>query len=303
MPDTTLAVDGRRLRLSNLDKVLYPAVGFTKGEVIHYYAQVAQVLLPHLRDRPVSLKRYPDGVDAAGFFAKNVPKGAPDWVRTVELPTPGSTRGRDTIRYVLVQDTATLLWIANLAGLEVHVPQWRVARGGVQDADRIVFDLDPGPPASIVDCCRVACLIQELLNQDGLRAWPKTSGSKGLHLYVPIVPTPATRTRAYARSVAQRLAAAHQDLVEHRMVKALRPGKVLIDWSQNNAAKTTVAPYSLRARDEPTVSTPVSWEEVQNCAKPEDLRFVADTVVDRIERDGDLAGVLLTERQRVPRDT
>lgn len=300
MPDTTLAVDGRRLRLSNLDKVLYPSVGFTKGEVIHYYAQVAQVLLPHLRDRPVSLKRYPDGVGAEGFFAKNVPRGAPDWVRTVELPTPGSSRGRDTIRYVLIQDTATLLWAANLAGLEVHVPQWRVGSDGVQDADRIVFDLDPGPPASIVDCCRVARLIQDALRQDGLRAWPQTSGAKGLHLYAPISPTSAARTRGYARAVAQRLAATHQDLVEHRMVRSLRPGKVLIDWSQNNAAKTTVAPYSLRARAEPTVSTPVSWDEVDNCAQPADLRFLAAEVVDRIERRGDLAGALLTEHQQVP---
>ncbi len=300
MPGTTLPVDGHRLRLSNLEKVMYPKTGFTKGEVIHYYAQVAAVLLPHLADRPASLKRHPDGVAAEGFFAKNVPRGAPDWVRTVELPAPGSSKGRDTINYVLIQDTATLLWVANLASIELHVPQWRIGPdGGVGDADLIVFDLDPGPPAGFADCARVACLLRDQLAAEGLRAWPKTSGSKGLHLYVPVAPTPPSQTHQHARTLAERLAARHPELIESRMAKALRPGKVLIDWSQNNPAKTTVAPYSLRARQTPTVSTPITWDEVENGDPAKLTAFQATDVVRRVEHDGDLLAPLLTVRQDI----
>jgi bifunctional non-homologous end joining protein LigD len=294
-------VDGRNLVLSNLDKVLYPEVGFAKADVIDYYVRMAPVLLPHLRGRPVSFKRYPDGVETSGFFAKNAPSHTPEWVRTVELPAPGSTMARDTIRYVVIEDVPTLVWTANLAALELHVPQWKVGpRGGVKPADMLVFDLDPGPPATIVECCQVACLLREELAAEGLRAWPKSSGSKGMQLYVPVAETPADRTSAYAKDLAQRLERKKPDLVVHRMAKNLRPHKVLVDWSQNNAAKTTVAPYSLRARTLPTVSTPLTWDEVEGCEDPSELRFVAEDVVARAEEYGDLMAPLLTERQKLP---
>ena len=297
---TQVEVDGRRLSLSNLDKVLYPETGFTKGEVVDYYARVAPVLLPHLRGRPLTRKRYPDGVAGPSFFEKNAPRHTPDWVRTVRLPTPGSTKGREEIDFVVADDLPTLVWVANLAALELHVPQWRVdAGGGMLDADLLVLDLDPGPPATVVQCCEVACLIRDVLGEQGLRAWAKTSGSKGLQLYLPVEPTPWERTSAFAKDLAQRLEAEHPDLVVHRMTRALRPGKVLLDWSQNNGAKTTVAAYSLRARPAPTVSTPVTWAEVAGCRRPEDLRFSAPEVLARVEQ-GDLLAPLLRERQPLP---
>jgi bifunctional non-homologous end joining protein LigD len=297
----TVEVDGRRLSLSNLEKVLYPETGFTKADVIDYHARIAPVLLPHVEGRPVSFKRYPDGVDSEGFFAKNAPSHTPKWVRTVTLPVPGSSRSRETIDYVVIDDLPTLIWTANLAALELHVPQWKVGpRGGVRPADKLVFDLDPGPPATIVECCRVACLLRDELAGEGLEAWAKTSGSKGLQLYVPIVETPTDRTSAYAKELGQRLERAEPDLVVHRMAKNLRPGKVLVDWSQNNAAKTTVAPYSLRARPLHTVSTPVGWDEVEACRSPEDLRFLAKDVLDRVEEWGDLMEPLIATEQRLP---
>jgi bifunctional non-homologous end joining protein LigD len=297
---TTVDVAGRRLGLSNLDKVLYPDTGFTKGEVVDYYARIAPVLLPHLRGRPATRKRYPDGVEGGSFFEKNAPGHTPAWVRTVRLPTPGSTRGREEIDYVVVDDLPTLVWLANLAALELHVPQWSVGpRGGVRGADLLVLDLDPGPPATVVECAQVALLLREALAADGLEAWAKTSGSKGMQLYVPVRPVPWERTHAYAKSLAERLEADHGDLVVSRMTKALRPGKVLIDWSQNNGAKTTVAPYSLRARPQHTVSTPVTWEEVGACRAPEDLRFLAPQVLDRVERLGDLHAPLTAEERHL----
>jgi bifunctional non-homologous end joining protein LigD len=297
----SVEVDGRRLQLSNLHKVLYPETGFTKAEVIDYYARIAPVLLPHVENRPVSFKRYPDGVEGEGFFAKNAPSHTPEWVRTVTLPVPGSTLARETIDYVVIDDVPTLIWTANLAALELHVPQWTVGpSGGVREADLVVFDLDPGAPATIVECCRVASLLREELAADGLDGWVKSSGSKGLQLYVPIAEAPTQRTSAYAKELAQRLERRQPDLVVHRMAKNLRPGKVLVDWSQNNAAKTTVAPYSLRARALPTVSAPVSWDEVEVCRRPEDLRFLTKDVLARVEEQGDLMAPLLGTRQALP---
>ncbi len=302
----TVQVGDRRLQISNLEKILYPQTGFTKGQMLDYYARVAPALLPHLAGRPLTRKRYPNGVGAQSFFEKNAPRGTPDWVRTVTLPVPGSTKNRETIDFVIVEELATLIWAANLASIELHVPQWKVDRSGeALDADLLVLDLDPGPPASVVECCEVALLLRDALSEDGIVAYPKTSGSKGLQLYAPLRPTPSDDTRAYARSLALRLEKERPDLVVSEMTKALRPGKVLIDWSQNVAAKTTVAPYSLRARPEPTVSTPVTWDEVSNCAAVEDLKFVADDVLRRIDDMGDLLADLVElptgRRARLPR--
>jgi bifunctional non-homologous end joining protein LigD len=298
---SAVEVEGRRLVLSNLDKVLYPETGFTKGEVIDYYARVADVVLPHLRDRPISFKRYPDGVAGQGFFAKNAPRGTPEWVRTVRLPVPGSSKDRETIDYVVIDDLPTLIWAANLAALELHVPQWTVGpRGAVRGANLLVLDLDPGAPATVVECARVAAMLREELAADGLSAYPKTSGSKGMQVYAPLVPVSSDRTSAYAHELAKRLEKAHPDLVVSRMAKDLRPGKVFVDWSQNSAAKTTVAPFSLRARPEQTVSTPVTWDEVEACGAPGDLRFRAEDVMERVEQHGDLFAPLLGKGAPLP---
>ena len=290
-PKVTVDVEGTQVVLSNLDKVLYPAVGFTKGQVLDYYFRIAPVLLPHLAERAVTRKRYPDGVDGPVFFEKNSPRGTPDWVRTETLPSPGSSKGRDTIDYVIVQDLATLIWTANLASLELHTHLWRVDR---DSPDLVVFDLDPGEPATIVECCAVAQLLRPLLEADGLAPVAKTSGSKGLQLYARADAfDSAEQTSAYAKGLAQRLEQEHPDLVLHRMTKALRGGKVLVDWSQNSAAKTTVSAYSLRAKDRPTVSTPITWDEVGACTGPEDLVFTSDDVLARVEQHGDLFAPLL----------
>jgi bifunctional non-homologous end joining protein LigD len=279
-------VEGRKLVLSNLDKVLYPKAGFTKAQVIDYYQQIAPVLLPHIADRPVTIKRYPDGVDGKFFFQKNAPAGRPDWVPIARLPSPGSTKSRETIDYVLGGDLPTLIWAANLAALELHVPMWRYP--GVGEPDLLVFDLDPGPPATIVECSAVAMLLRPLLADLKLKPMAKTSGSKGLQLYAPISKMSSDDASALAKELAERLERDEPELVVSRMTKAVRPGKVLIDWSQNNAAKTTVAPYSLRAREQPTVSTPVSWDEVESCKRPADLTFTAEDVLARVARSGDL---------------
>ncbi len=257
-------VDGRRLRLTDLDKVLYPSTGFTKAEVIDYYRQVAPVMLPHLAGRPATLRRYPDGVAGESFF---VGRRVPDWVRT-----SGDS--------VIIDDLPTLVWAANLAVLELHVPQYRVGC----PPDLLVFDLDPGAPATIVECCRVAELIRQVLSEDGLVGYPKTSGGKGLQVYIPA----GERTVRYVKAVAQRLARAHPELVVSVMARARRTGKVFIDWSRNNPGKTTVAAYSLRARETPTVSTPVTWQEVVDCRQAVDLVFTASDVLARIEERGDL---------------
>jgi bifunctional non-homologous end joining protein LigD len=263
--------------------------------VIDYYAKVADTILPHLAGRPVSMKRYPDGVASQGFFAKNAPNGTPDWVRTVRLPAPGSTMNRDEIDYVIAEDLPTVVWMANLAAIELHVPQWKVGpRGKAHGADLLVFDLDPGPPASIVECFQVALWLRDELAADGLTSYPKTSGSKGLQLYAPIKEAPAHAPSEYAKALARRLEEREPELVVSRMLRSLRPGKVLIDWSQNNAAKTTVAPYSLRARPAPTVSTPLTWDEVE---AGDDAQFTTGDVLARIDDLGDLFAPLLAEKR------
>jgi bifunctional non-homologous end joining protein LigD len=298
----TVKVDDETLTLSNLDKVLYPDTGFTKGEVIDYYTRVAPVLLPHVRERPLTFKRYPDGVEGKFFFEKNAPSHTPEWVRRVRLPSPGSTKNRDTIGYAVLGGLPSLVWAANLATLELHVPMWTVTdKGKPRNPDLMVFDLDPGPPATIVECCEVALLVRDVLADAGVEAVPKTSGSKGLQLYVPLDgSSPWEDVHGYARALAQRLEKERADLVVWNMKKELRTGKVLVDWSQNNAAKTTIAVYSLRARPTPTVSTPVTWDEVEACRKPEDLRFTGADVLARVEKYGDLFARCLDGGQKLP---
>lgn len=280
-------VEGRQLALSNLDKVLYPD-GFTKGQVLDYYTRIAPVLLPHLADRPLTLKRWPDGVQGHSFFEKNAPSYRPEWLRTETLPSPGSTKKRESIDYAVIEELAALVWVANLATLELHTPMWRVGGGG---PDLLVFDLDPGPGTSIVECCEVALLLRPLLEAEGLTPIAKTSGSKGMQVYAR---THVPDTSTYAKELAQRLEKQRPQLVVHRMAKALRPGKVLVDWSQNNPAKTTVSVYSLRARDTPTVSTPLTWQEVETCSSASELVFTSDDVLGRVEAQGDLFGPLLS---------
>jgi bifunctional non-homologous end joining protein LigD len=284
-------VDGRTLTLTNLAKVLYPDDGFTKAEVLDYYQRVAQVLLPHIADRPVTLKRYPEGVDGEAFFQKHVTEHRPDWIRTATVSS-ASSRARGTmVTYLVVDDLPTLIWAANLAGLELHVPQWRMP--AVREPDLLVFDLDPGEPATVVECCQVAVDLRPLLEADGLAPLAKTSGGKGLQLYARISGMTSEAASDKARGYAESLERAHPARVVSRMTRALRGGKVLIDWSQNNGSKTTVAPYSLRARSHPTVSTPVSWDEVGSCRHPADLFFTADVVLDRVAAQGDLFAPLL----------
>jgi bifunctional non-homologous end joining protein LigD len=298
----TVDVEGRKLTLSNLDKVLYPDDGFTKGEVIDYYTRMAPVLLPHLAGRPLTVKRYPNGVDAAFFYEKNAARGTPDWIQTVSLPVPGSTMNRERIDFIIVEHLADLVWLANLAALELHVPQWQVigsGKGATPQTDLIVFDLDPGAPATIEQCAEVALALRDVLVADGLQPRPKTSGSKGMQVSAPVVVDDPARTSDYAHEVAERLERALPKLVVSRMSKSLRGGKVFVDWSQNNPAKTTVAPYSLRARPHPTVSTPLTWDEVAAGGR---LVFTAPDVLERVARLGDLFAPALsdTDRARPP---
>lgn len=254
-----VTIEGRDLELSNLDKVMYPATGFTKAEVIDYYTRIAPVMLPHLRGRAVTRIRYPGGVGEAHFFEKNKPAGTPGWVRLETLPVPGSTRNRGTIDFVVVEELATLVWLANLAAIELHTPQWRIGA----DPDLLVVDLDPGAPAGLRECCAVAVLMRDRLAADGIDAYPKTSGRKGLQLCCPISGTQSAEVvSGYAKRVAEELARMVPGSITAKMARELRPGKVFIDWSQNAAAKTTVTPYSLRAGSEPTASTPLTWDEV-----------------------------------------
>ncbi len=295
----TVAIDGRDVELSNLDKVLYPAAGFTKGEVIDYYTRVAPVLLPHLADRALTRIRYPNGVEGAHFFEKNAPGGTPDWVRLEKLPVPGSTKDRETIDFVVVDDLPTLVWVANLASLELHTPQWRVG----EHPDLMVVDLDPGAPAGLTECCAVAVLMRDRLAADGVAAFPKTSGKKGMQLCCPVSGTQSSDdVSAYAKRIAEELERQVPGSITSKMRRALRPGKIFIDWSQNNAAKTTVAPYSLRAQQEPTASTPLTWEEVEAFATGEQpaRQFGAAEVLDRIDDYGDLLSDLLVPGPVLP---
>ena len=295
-------VDGRTLRLTNLDKVLYPATGFTKGDLIDFYVAIAPVLLPHLRDHPLTLKRYPDGVDGKYFYEKNSPRHRPDWVETV---TVYSRHSRRDVHYTLCQELPTLIWLGNLADIELHPSLSRADE--IERPAWLAFDLDPGPPATIVECCEVALLLRELFEQLGLRAFPKTSGSKGLQVYVPLNQEDVRydHTKPFAHAVARLLEQQHPRLIvsDMRRKDGERSGKVLIDWSQNDEHKTTVSVYSPRAKEHPTVSTPVAWSEVERCARrgdPELLRFDARQVLERVERDGDLFGEVLSLTQSLP---
>ena len=297
----TVEVDDRQLSLSNLDKVLYPEAGFTKGQVIAYYQQIAPALLPHLAGRPLTLKRYPNGVDSTFFYEKRCPTHRPDWVQVAPV---WSGHNQETISYCVVSELATLVWVANLAALELHPSLSRA--DPIERPTTMVFDLDPGPPATVVECCRIALRLEELFGQMNLTSVAKTSGSKGLQLYVPLN-TPATYeggTKDFALAVAQLLEKRVPGEVVSSMKKDLRPGKVLIDWSQNDQHKTTVSVYSLRARPRPTVSTPVTWDEVAATAEsgdPGSLVFEADDVVERVGRMGDLFTSLNEVEQTLPR--
>jgi bifunctional non-homologous end joining protein LigD len=296
-----IELEGRVLKLTNLDKILYPDAGFAKADLIRYYASVAEVLLPHLRDRPLTLKRYPDGVAGEFFYEKRSPRHRPDWVQTTPVV---SERGRGEIDYTLCQDLPTLVWLANLADIELHPLLSRA--GAITRPTALVFDLDPGAPATIVECCQVALELRELFGELGLGAYAKTSGSKGMQIYVPLNDPEASyeHTKSFALAVATLLEQRHPDLVVSAMAKARRDGKVLIDWSQNDEHKTTVSVYSLRAMGRPTVSTPLRWDEVSACEQqrePQLLSFGADEIVSRIVQGGDLFCDVLSVRQTLPR--
>lgn len=292
---TTVEVDGRRLVLSNLDKVLYPLVGFTKADVIDYYARIAPVMLPHVRDRGITLRRWPDGVTGQSFFEKRCPGHRPDWVDVA--PGPGDRGG--TIEYCCLGEVAALVWSANLAALEIHAPMAR--RDDIESPQCVVFDLDPGAPATIVECARVALEIRDVLDALGLEAFAKTSGSKGMQLYVPLN-TPHTHDHAssFALAVAQLLEKRMPKDVVSVMAKAARGGRIFIDWSQNSRHKTTIAPYSLRGRDRPTVSTPLTWDEVADGADGEPLEFETAEVLVRVADHGDLFAPVVDLEQHLP---
>jgi bifunctional non-homologous end joining protein LigD len=288
-------VEGRTLKISNLGKVLYPRTGTTKGEVLSYYAQIAPVLLPHLANRAVTRIRWPHGVDDMSFFEKNVPSGTPSWVRTVTVPTTGSrtaTKEEGTLTFPVVDDLATLTYLVNLAALELHVHQWSVDEEDRPiGADRLVIDLDPGEPAGLHECCQVALLVSERLEERGLVPKPVTSGSKGLHLYADLpAPMPSEESTALAKEVAEALEKAHPQDVTATMTKAKRSGKVFLDWSQNSGSKTTISPYSLRGKERPYVATPLGWDEVEAGAEDPDAleQFRFDQVLARVEEYGDL---------------
>jgi bifunctional non-homologous end joining protein LigD len=301
MPSASeLQIDGRAVRVTNLEKVLYPESGFTKAQVIDYYARVAEVLVPHLRQHPVTLKRYPDGVSGKFFYEKQCPKYHPSWLQTA--PVWSDTRSGE-IDYCLLNERAALVWAANLASLELHPFLHRAPK--LDRPVAVVFDLDPGPPATIVECCAVALALRKLFATLDLACLAKTSGSKGLQLYVPLnTPVGYEQTKRFAQQVGARLQEAAPDLVLTEMRRNLRPGKVFIDWSQNDPHKTTVSVYSLRARPAPTVSTPLSWNEISKCARtrdPQMLVFDAPAVLQRVKKRGDLFAPLLTLKQRLPK--
>jgi bifunctional non-homologous end joining protein LigD len=296
---SAVTVEGRTIEVSNLDKVLYPAVGFTKGQVIDYYARIAPVVLPHLKDRPLTLKRYPNGVDQQFFYEKRCPSHRPRWVKTAHIWSEGNS---EFVDYCLANDLPTLVWAANLADLELHT-----SLAKYQNRERptvMVFDLDPGPPATIVECATVAFWLKEILDAFELQVFAKTSGSRGLQLYVPLnTPVTYEKTKPFAQSLAQRLEREHPREVVSKMQKSLRGGKVFIDWSQNDSHKTTVCAYSLRAKERPTVSTPVTWEEVAAVRKKKDaklLLFASDEVLRRVEKHGDIFEPVLKLKQKLP---
>jgi bifunctional non-homologous end joining protein LigD len=297
--DSSIEVQGKQLKLSNLEKVLYPATGFTKQQVIDYYVRIAPAMVPHLAGRPLTRKRYPNGVDKEFFYEKNAPKYRPDWVKTVPIWSEGNRR---MVHYILADDLPTLVWLANLAAIELH-PSLALAED-ITCPTMMVFDLDPGPPANIVQCCQVGLWLREIFEHFGLKSFPKTSGSKGLQIYVPLnTPTKYESTKTFSHALAQLLEQEHRELVVSDMKKQVRTGKVFVDWSQNDEHKTTVAVYSLRARERPTVSMPVTWEEVERAFKKKAadlLVFEAKQTVARVEKMGDLFAPLLELKQRLP---
>ena len=301
MPERAeLVVENRKIQVSNLDKVLYPKVGFTKGQVIDYYIRVAPVLLPHLKDRPLTMKRYPNGVEGEFFYEKNCPSHRPKWVKTAKVWSEGNNR---TMDYCLAQDLPTLVWAANLADLELHTSLAR--KRDVARPTMMVFDLDPGAPADIIRCCQVGLWLRDLLAKVKLKSFAKTSGSKGLQVYVPLnTSVTFDRTKDLSRALAQHLETDHADLVTSNMSKAARKGKVFVDWSQNDEHKTTICVYSLRAKEEPTVSTPVAWDEVENCLKKKKgglLKFRSDKTIARVKKMGDLFEPLEKLKQKLPK--
>jgi bifunctional non-homologous end joining protein LigD len=299
MKPVDVRVEDRTLRLTNLDKVYWPEDGFTKGQMIDYYSRVAPVLLPHLRGRPLTLKRYPEGVDGQMFYEKNCPTHRPDWMHTAKVWSDGNDRFMD---YCVVDDLASLVWVAQLGTIELHTSLSVAPK--LPEPRAMVFDLDPGPPATIVDCCRVALWLREWFVERKLRAFPKTSGNKGLQVYVPINrPVDYELTKHVSRGLAQKLERDHPGQVVSQQRKTLRAGKVLIDWSQNDEIKTTINVYSLRARARPTVSTPVRWDEVERCLEagdPNVLVFDSHAVLERVDEHGDLFEPLLKLKQKLP---
>src|SRR5437588_2676256 len=301
MPETAeLIVEGKKLSVSNLDKVLYPKVAFTKGQVIDYYIRIAPVLLPHLKDRPLTMKRYPNGVDAEFFYEKNCPSHRPKWVKTAKVWSEGNNR---MMNYCLAQDLPTLVWAANLADLELHTSL--AHKRDVTRPTMMVFDLDPGAPADIIHCCQVGLWLRDLLGKTKLKSFAKTSGSKGLQVYVPLnMPVTFDQTKDLSRALAQHLEGEHGDLVTSIVSKALRQVNVFVDWSQNDEHKTTICVYSLRAREEPTVSTPVTWDEVEKGLKKKTadlLKFRSDKVIARAEKLGDLFAPVEKVKQKLPK--
>ncbi|MGD0415272.1 MAG: non-homologous end-joining DNA ligase [Terriglobales bacterium] len=306
---TIVEVEGRKLKLTNLEKVLYPASGFTKGQVVDFYVRIAPLLVPHLAGRPLTMKRYPEGIDHEYFFEKNAPMHRPDWVKTAPIWSESNHR---TIHFILANDLPTLVWIANLASIELH-PSLSLA-ADIATPTMIVFDLDPGPPANIVQCAQVGLWVREIFDHFGLQSFPKTSGSKGMQIYVPLnsmtmpsatLPTKTSyqQTKSFAHAVARLLEQEHPELVVSDMKKAVRTNKVFVDWSQNDQHKTTIAVYSLRARERPTVSTPITWEEVEQALKKKDaarLVFEAKDVLARVEKMGDLFEPVLKLKQKLP---
>ena len=296
---TTVEVAGRKLKLTNLEKVLYPAAGFTKAQVVDFYVRIAPVLVPHLAGRALTMKRYPEGVDHGYFFEKNAPMHKPDWVKTAPV---WSGSNRRTIHFLLANDLPTLVWIANLASIELH-PSLSLA-ADIATPTMIVFDLDPGPPASILQCAQVGLWVRQLFDHFGLASFPKTSGSKGLQVYVPLnTKTSYDETKPFAHAVARLLEQEHPELVVSDMKKAVRTNKVFVDWSQNDEHKTTISVYSLRARERPTVSTPVEWHEVEDALKKKDatrLVFEAKEVLTRVEKMGDLFEPVQKLKQKLP---
>ncbi len=300
MPAPTIVeVENRKLKLTNLDKILYPATGFTKGQVVDFYVRIAPVLVPHLAGRPLTMKRYPEGIDQEYFFEKNAPMHRPDWVETAPIWSESNHR---TINFSLANDLPTLVWIANLASIELH-PSLSLA-ADIRTPTAIVFDLDPGPPANIVQCAQVGLWVREIFDHFGLRSFPKTSGSKGLQIYNPLhTKTSYEQTKSFAHAVARLLEQEHPELVVSDMKKAVRTNKVFVDWSQNDEHKTTISIYSLRAREQPTVSTPVLWDEVEQALKKKDagrLVFEAKDVLARVEKMGDLFEPVLKLKQKLP---